>query len=252
VALGAVEAAALFHTESRLDEPTLRAWDEVMDIVSSAANQAYRALLDHPSLVAYFRRSTPVDELAGLNIGSRPASRAGGAGGVDELRAIPWVFGWTQSRQNVPGWFGVGSGLAAARAAGHGDDLVDMAARWPFFAAFLSNVQMVLAKTDLDIAELYVERLVPEEHRGPFAVIGDELERTTAEVLSALGTSSLLADDPVLARTLDIRAAYLDPIHVLQVELLARSRSGESSSPALRRALLLSINGIANGLRNTG
>jgi phosphoenolpyruvate carboxylase len=111
---------------------------------------------------------------------------------------------------------------------------------------------MVLAKTDLDIAELYVERLVPEEHRGPFAVIGDELERTTAEVLSALGTSSLLADDPVLARTLDIRAAYLDPIHVLQVELLARSRSGESDSAALRRALLLSINGIANGLRNTG
>jgi phosphoenolpyruvate carboxylase len=252
VALGAVEAAALFHTESRLDEPTLRAWDGVMDIVSTAANQAYRALLDHPSLVAYFRRSTPVDELAGLNIGSRPASRAGGAGGVDDLRAIPWVFGWTQSRQNVPGWFGVGSGLAAARAAGHGDDLVDMAARWPFFEAFLSNVQMVLAKTDLDIAELYVERLVPEEHRGPFAVIGGELERTTAEVLAALGRSSLLADDPVLARTLEIRAAYLDPIHVLQVELLARSRSGESDSPALRRALLLSINGIANGLRNTG
>jgi phosphoenolpyruvate carboxylase len=254
VALGAVEAAALFHTESRLEEQTLASWDRIMDLVSTEANLAYRGLLALRSLVPYFRSSTPVDELAGLNIGSRPASRSGASpdGSVDDLRAIPWVFGWTQTRQNVPGWFGVGRGLAAAREAGHGGDLADMAMRWPFFRAFLSNVQMVLAKTDLDLALLYVERLVPEGHRGPFTVVHEEFDRTVAEVLAVLGTSSLLEDDPVLARTLEIRAAYLDPIHVLQVELLARSRERDDESAALRRALLLSINGIANGLRNTG
>jgi phosphoenolpyruvate carboxylase len=254
VALGAVEAAALFHTESRLDEQTLGSWDRIMDLVSTEAHRAYRALLAEPSLVPYFLCSTPVDELAGLNIGSRPASRSSGSteGTIDDLRAIPWVFGWTQTRQNVPGWFGVGSGLAAAREAGHGPDLADMAQRWPFFRAFLSNVQMVLAKTDLDIARLYVDRLVPAEHRGPFATVQAEFGRTVDSVMAVLGTTSLLEDDPVLARTLEIRAAYLDPIHVLQVELLARSRARDEGSAALRRALLLSINGIANGLRNTG
>ena len=255
VTVGAVMAAALFHTESRLDDDDLAAWDAVMDVVSDASQQRYRELLADPSLVTYFRSSTPVDELAGLNIGSRPASRAGGAGegSVDDLRAIPWVFGWTQSRQNVPGWFGVGSGLAAARAAGHGDDLAEMARRWPFFATFLSNVQMVLTKTDLDITALYVERLVPQAHRGPFDAVRAEYERTVAEVLEVLDAPALLDDDPGLRRTLEVREAYLDPIHVLQVELLDRwRREGGEGSSLLRRALLLSINGIANGLRNTG
>jgi phosphoenolpyruvate carboxylase len=253
VVLGAVEAAALFHTESRLSDATLAGWDQIMDVVSAAANAAYRELLAHPSLVEYFRASTPVDELGDLNIGSRPSSRASGpGGGIEDLRAIPWVFGWTQSRQNVPGWFGVGSGLVAARDAGHGARLREMARQWPFFRAFLSNVEMVLAKTDLELAGLYVDRLVPGEHRGPFDAIREEHERTVAAVLDTIGTASLLEDQPVLARTLEVREAYLDPLHVLQVELLARSRAHGDDSASLRRALLLSINGIANGLRNTG
>ncbi|HEX7134793.1 MAG TPA: phosphoenolpyruvate carboxylase, partial [Iamia sp.] len=179
--LGAVLRATLFHTESRVDPGQLTRWDGVMDLVSEAANAAYRELVDDPSLVAYFLASTPVDELGSLNIGSRPARRSGGdAAGSDltDLRAIPWVFGWTQTRQNVPGWFGVGTGLAAARAAGHGDDLVEMAGSWPFFADVLSNVEMVLVKTDLAIAERYVAGLVPPEHQRLLDVIRAELDRT--------------------------------------------------------------------------
>ncbi len=255
LALGAVLSATLFHTESTLEPDVLGGWDAVMDLVSAAANDAYLRLVDHPSLVPYFLASTPVDELGELNIGSRPARRGGGrAAGLDlaDLRAIPWVFGWTQSRQNVPGWFGVGAGLAAARAAGHGDDLTEMAVRWPFFADVLSNVEMVLAKTDLAIAARYVETLVPEEHRVVLDLIRDEHESTRTEVLAVLGADELLAGRPALARTLAVRDTYLDPLHVLHVELLARSRVVAERDPTLQRALLLTINGIANGLRNTG
>ncbi len=254
--LGATLRATLFHTESRVDPEQLAGWDAVMDVVSDAANAAYRSLVDDPSLVAYFLASTPVDELGSLNIGSRPARRSGGgAAGADlsDLRAIPWVFGWTQTRQNVPGWFGVGAGLAAARAAGHGDELAEMARSWPFFADVLSNVEMVLVKTDLAIAARYVEALVPPEHQRLLAVIGDELDRTRDEVLAVLGTSELLEGRPGLRRTLEVRDTYLDPLHVLQVELLARWRAdGDGRDATLQRALLLTINGIANGLRNTG
>jgi phosphoenolpyruvate carboxylase len=254
--LGAVLRATLFHTESRVDPDQLARWDAVMDVVSDAAEVAYRALVDHPSLVAYFLASTPVDELGSLNIGSRPARRGGGgASGADlsDLRAIPWVFGWTQTRQNVPGWFGVGAGLAAAREAGHGDDLVEMARSWPFFADVLSNVEMVLAKTDLGIASRYVDALVPDEHRRPLDVIRTEHDQTCAEVLAVLGVDELLAGRPGLRRTLSVRDTYLDPLHVLQVELLGRWReAGDAADGTLQRALLLTINGIANGLRNTG
>ena len=254
--LGAVLRATLFHTGSRIDPEQLARWDGVMDVVSDAAGAAYRELVDDPSLVAYFLASTPVDELGSLNIGSRPARRSGGgAVGADlsDLRAIPWVFGWTQTRQNVPGWYGVGAGLAAARAAGHGDDLAEMARSWPFFADVLSNVEMVLVKTDLAIAARYVDALVPSEHRRLLDVIGTELDRTRAEVLAVLGVDDLLANRPGLRRTLAVRDTYLDPLHVLQVELLARWRAdGPERDPTLQRALLLTINGIANGLRNTG
>jgi phosphoenolpyruvate carboxylase len=252
--VGAVVEGSLFHTESALDPRQLRDWDAVMDLVSAAANGAYVELVGDDSLVPYFLQSTPVDELGELNIGSRPARRGGGgAAGRDlrDLRAIPWVFGWTQTRQNVPGWYGVGTGLAAARAAGHGEDLAAMARTWPFFADLLSNVEMVLAKTDLELAGRYVHRLVDEAHRHVLERVRDEYERTRVELLSVLGTAELLERQPVLARTLAVRETYLHPLHVLQIELLARHR-GHGDEPSLQRALLLTINGIAAGLRNTG
>ncbi len=255
LALAAVLEASVLHRTSRLPEDVLNGWNSTMDLVAGSAQTAYRALVRDENLVPFFVAATPVDELGNLNIGSRPSRRPGGAGGLDDLRAIPWVFGWTQSRMNLPGWFGVGSGLAAAREDGREDTLKQMYGSWHFFRTFLSNVQMTLSKTDLQISERYVRTLVKDEQAAKlFEVIRAEHERTVAEVLRVTGQDSLLATSPVLRRTLELRDSYLAPLHALQISLLARSRQnpGQTPDPDLQRALLLTINGIAAGLRNTG
>ena len=251
LALAAVVEATVLHQTSRLDLDLLAAWDRIMDDVSGAAAAAYRALLDDPGLPEYVRASTPLDELSELNIGSRPARRAGRTD-LDSLRAIPWVFAWTQSRQIVPGWFGVGSGLAAARALGDTHVLSDMYAGWNFFRTFISNVEMVLAKVDLRIARRYVERLVDPALHYLFDIIAAEYELTVAQVLAVTGQAALLESQPPLEKALAMRDFYLDPISHLQVNLLSRWRLGNEPDPSLRRALLITINGIAAGLRNTG
>ena len=252
-ALAAVLEASVLHRTPNLPSDLLDRWGETMDVVADRAKTAYRGLVGDPGLVPFFVSVTPVDELAFLNMGSRPARRPGGSGGLADLRAIPWVFGWTQARINLPGWYGVGSGLAAARAEGRGEDLRRMYARWSFFRTFLSNVQMTLTKTDMGIAQRYVRALVDPAAAGPFEAIRAEHALTVAEVLWVTGQSELLETAPILRRTLELRQAYLAPLHALQVTLLARSRAaGEDADPLLRRALLLTINGIAAGLRNTG
>lgn len=268
IALSAVVEASILHRSARLSPAVLAGWDATMQAVADSAREAYQAFVANPALVPFFLAATPVEELGNLNIGSRPSRRPGGSGGLADLRAIPWVFGWTQSRIILPGWFGVGTGLAAARAAGAGDTLADMYHSWHFFRTFLGNVQMTLAKSDLAIAERYVTTLTgdlaPTGAPGAagstsaagsaiFETIRAEHARTVREVLAVTGQRELLENAPTLRHTLEVRDAYLAPLHALQISLLARSRAaGPDADPHLRRALLLTINGIAAGLRNTG
>ncbi|HJS71999.1 MAG TPA: phosphoenolpyruvate carboxylase [Acidimicrobiia bacterium] len=249
--VASVLESSLLHRQSRRSKQTLHQWTEATDCFAAAAYESYRELATDPHLVPYFLSSTPVEELGKMNIGSRPSRRPGGVGGIDDLRAIPWVFGWTQTRQIVPGWFGVGSGLRQAREEGYADLLNEMAREWSFMRTFISNVEMTLFKTDLHVSASYVNGLVEPAHRGLLDLIQDEYDTTVSEVLALKGASHLLEDSPLLQRTLEVRDIYLDPINYLQVSLLARKRRGEES-PELDRALLLTVNGIAAGMRNTG
>ncbi|MFO1414998.1 MAG: phosphoenolpyruvate carboxylase [Burkholderiales bacterium] len=229
-------------------------YHRALDELSGHALAAYRALVyETPEFVAYFRGSTPIAEIAELNIGSRPASRTASTR-IEDLRAIPWVFSWGQCRLMLPGWYGFGTAVEAwlaERPDGEGL-LREMHARWPFFRSVLSNMAMVLAKTDLAVASRYAELVTDPAVREPvFARIAAEHARTLHAHCLITGQPEPLADNPTLARSIRNRFPYLDPLNHLQVELLRRHRAGQTDERT-KRAIHLTINGLAAGLRNSG
>jgi phosphoenolpyruvate carboxylase len=260
-----LEASLMPHGTEGRRAKKLAVFESVMEELSERAYRAYRNLVyETPGFTDYFFSATPIAEIAELNIGSRPASRKS-TRRIEDLRAIPWGFSWGQCRLLLPGWFGFGSAVASWLQ--DGEDAKEQKKRvaqlramfkeWPFFATLLSNMDMVLAKTDLAVASRYAELVADKKLRNSiFKRIVEEHERTTSCLTTITGARERLANNPLLARSIKNRFAYLDPLNHLQVELIKRHRSatadGRKLDERVRRGIHLSINGIAAGLRNTG
>ncbi|MCK9533620.1 MAG: phosphoenolpyruvate carboxylase [Pseudomonas sp.] len=236
-----------------LPPPTPKeAWRAVMERLAADGLAAYRKTVrEDPQFVAYFRQATPEQELGRLPLGSRPARRR--SGGIESLRAIPWIFAWTQTRMMLPAWLGWETALQNAIARQEESVLAEMRDQWPFFRARIDMLEMVLLKADSGIARLYDERLVADELRGFGEQLYQHLSQAVEQVLHLTGEAHLLERHPQVRASISVRDTYLDPLHLLQVELLARSREqGDAICPAIEQALLVTVAGIAAGLRNTG
>ncbi|MFB1011853.1 MAG: phosphoenolpyruvate carboxylase [Thiopseudomonas sp.] len=226
-------------------------WRAIMDRMADDGLQGYRQVVrEEPQFVDYFRQATPEQELGRLPLGSRPARRR--SGGIESLRAIPWIFAWTQTRLMLPAWLGWESALEKAFARGEEPLLDEMRDQWPFFRARIDMLEMVLLKADSGIARLYDERLVEAGLRPLGEKLFQHLQMAVDNVLRLTGQEQLFERHPVVRASISMRDTYLDPLHLLQVELLARSRQQAELSPAIEQAMLVTVAGIAAGLRNTG
>ena len=247
-----VSAVLLASVETAGPAPDPK-WRTAMDGMAACARDAYRALVEGPGFLDYWYGATPIAEISRLRLGSRPAARAAGTLSRTSVRAIPWVFSWMQSRFNLPGWYGLGAALGA----GEPSRLRDMYAGWPFCRALFDNAEMSLLKADMGIAALY-SALVPDRTlaRTVFQTIEDEYARTCDAILTVTGHTALMDGDPVIQRSVQLRNPYVDPLNYLQVEMLRRLRALPDpegrEADACREVIVLTINGIAAGLRNTG
>jgi phosphoenolpyruvate carboxylase len=253
--VGAVIRASLDPEALAGQAPADERWAELMDLIAERGRQAYRSLIyETPGLLTFFHEATPIDLLGQLAIGSRPVSR-GGRGSIDDLRAIPWVFSWTQNRSNLPGWYGLGTALKAVGELPDGSKLLaDMYARWPFFRSLIDNAQISLGTASLSVTRLYATLVRDASIRDSIlARIDQEFELARQWVAISAGHSRVLERAPVLRRSIALRNPYVDPIHCVQVELLRQWRADGSREDDPRlRTLLQTVNGIAAGLQTTG
>lgn len=232
-----------------------------MGSLSQLAYTKYRSLVEKPEFIPYFHQATPIDQIGHLNIGSRPAKRKQ-TSAIDDLRAIPWVFAWLQTRVNLPGWYGVGTGVETwieqdKKKANRQKRLVllqEMYQQWPFFRTMLDNVQLGLAKADMDIASLYAALSDKETRTAIFEDVRDEYERSVRMILQISGQNELLDSEAWLQYSIRVRNPYVDPLNYIQVALLDQLKREPESNDAdrLREAILLSVNGIAAGIQNVG
>ena len=236
--------SAVLLASAREQPPVPGAWRAEMERMSERSRERYRGLVyDDPDFVRFFEQATPLAELTALNIGSRPSKRK--EGGIEALRAIPWVFAWTQNRLLLPSWYGAGAALSE----GPLELQREMWTDWPFFGSLLSTLAMALYKTDLGVAERYLGLVEPELRERFWPGIAHEHDLVVGRLLEITGARSLLDESPALQRRLSIRNPWIDPLSHLQVELLARERAGQEDA---REPLLATITGIAAGMRNTG
>ena len=252
IALRTLEVYTAATLEAMLTPPAAAGaeWRGAMERLATRARTAYRSVVyGDPEFVRYFRTATPEPELSAINIGSRPARR-GQSAAVGALRAIPWQFAWTQTRLMLPSWLGMEEALGEALDRGEGPILRRMYAEWPFFQSTIDLIEMALAKADGRIAAQY-DRLVPHELKDVGRTLRKRLARAVDVVLAVTGHVELIETNAVLRRSIDVRNPYVDPINLVQVELLRRLRASDSDA-RLRDALTVTVNGIAAGMRNTG
>ncbi len=243
--------ATLLHTLNGKDQSNGAEREQVMEMISSISRERFRGLVyDTPDFVDYFRQATPIDVIERLAIGSRPSSRRSQKG-IQNLRAIPWVFSWAQTRTGFPGTFGMGTALAAAVKQFGAERLRQLVNDWTFFRALINDVEMVLAKSDLEISRRY-SQLADDSCRQVYQTIAAEMNLAAEQVLAIKGTDELLADQHTLARSIWLRNPYVDPMNLLQIDLLQRWRETDRSDDDLLQALFGTVNGIAQGIQNTG
>jgi phosphoenolpyruvate carboxylase len=241
-----VVATAGIHGDSERPE-----WNELGDIIAAESRAAYHRLVnDNPAFYGYFRSATPIDVIERMQIGSRPSARRAQRG-IRDLRAIPWVFAWTQSRHLLTSWFGVGAGLRAAECAVGGEALSEAVAKWPYLSSLLRDIEGDLAAVDLDIARRYAQ-LAGDGYQEVFAEISGEYARTVEIILRLKGTGTLLESDAPLQRSLRLRSPYIDPLSLLQVRLLRQWRDANREDDELFDLLVATVNGIAQGIQSTG
>ena len=247
--------AVLCSTGKRPHFDRLERWSAIMDQISELAFNKYRSLVDHPEFIDYFQSATPIDLVENLNIGSRPARRKASKS-IADLRAIPWVFSWTQSRANIASWYGIGSALESWQS-DHPNgisELQEMFQQWPFFKTLFKNIHVGLGRADMDIAELYAG-LAAEKPRQVFTQIRTEFELTCRQVLAVTSQNEILDTESWLQHSIRVRNPYVDPLNYIQVALIRRLRNetlDTDTREQMIRVLANSVNGIAAGLQNVG